>query len=97
MTLAELLKYQREKEDLLMREMAYKVDVDTAIISKIENGYRVPTKEQLKKYATALHIDYDKLLTLWISEKLYQEVKEEPKALDALKIVVKRIKRGKEE
>jgi len=92
MYLSELLKYHREKKELLMRELAYKVDVDTAIISKIEKGDRKPTKEQLQKYAIALDIDYKHLHTLWLSEKVYQEIKEEDTALEVLKVVAKRIK-----
>lgn len=92
MYLSELLKHHREKKALLMRELAYKVDVDTAVISKIEKGDRKPTKEQLHKYAIALDIDYTHLHLLWLSEKVYQEIKEEAIALDVLKVVAKRIK-----
>lgn len=92
MYLSELLKHHREKKALLMRELAYKVDVDTAVISKIEKGDRKPTKEQLHKYAIALGIDYAQLHLLWLSEKVYQEIKEEETALEVLKVVAKRIK-----
>lgn len=92
MYLAELLKHHREKKELLMRELAYKVDVDTAVISKIEKGDRKPTKEQLHKYAVALDIDYTYLHTLWLGEKVYQELKEEDNALEVLRLVTKRIK-----
>ncbi|GER58133.1 transcriptional regulator [Patiriisocius marinus] len=92
MQLSELLKQKREKKQLLMREVASLVDVDTAIISKIEKGDRRPTKEQLLKYATALDIDYNKLLTLWYSDKIYHEIKEESLALKILKVAEKRIK-----
>ncbi len=92
MYLAELLKHHREKKELLMRELAYKVDVDTAVISKIEKGDRKPTKEQLHKYAVALDIDHTYLHNLWLSEKVYQELKEEDNALEVLKLVTKRIK-----
>jgi len=95
MYLSELLKYHREKKELLMRELAYKVDVDTAVISKIEKGDRKPTKEQLHKYAIALDIDYTQLHLLWLSEKVYQEIKEEETALEVLKVVAKRIKEEK--
>lgn len=95
MYLSELLKHHREKKALLMRELAYKVDVDTAVISKIEKGDRKPTKEQLHKYAIALDIDYTHLHLLWLSEKVYQEIKEEAIALDVLKVVAKRIKEAR--
>ncbi|MCF1420832.1 helix-turn-helix domain-containing protein [Mangrovimonas futianensis] len=93
MKLSELLKSKRESKGLLLREVAYKVDVDTALISKIEKGDRKPTREQIEKLAFALDIDYNKLLTLWLSEKVYQDVQGEQVALDAIKLALKRIKK----
>jgi len=95
LSLGNYIKTNREKKKLLMRQLASLVDVDTSMISKIENGYRSPTKEQIVRIASVLEIDYEELLTLWLSEKLYQEVKGEPKALDVLKLVKKKIKESK--
>lgn len=92
MILSELIKSKRESKGLLLREVAYKVDVDTALISKIEKGDRKPTREQIEKLALALDIDYNKLLTLWLSEKIYEDVQGEQVALDAIKLALKRIK-----
>jgi len=87
MVLSELLKSKREKKGLLLREVASMIDVDTALISKIEKGDRKPTKEQLLKYANALEIDLQKLLILWHSEKIFQIVKDVDGALSILKSV----------
>ena len=92
MILSELIKFKREAKGMLHREVAYMVDVDTALISKIEKADRKPTKEQIEKLSLALDIEYKKLLTLWLSEKAYKEVEGEEMALDAIKLVVKRIK-----
>ncbi len=92
MILSELLKHKRETKGLLLREVAYKIDVDTALISKIEKGDRKPTREQIEKLSVALDIDYNKLLTLWLSEKVYEDVQGEDVALDAIKSALRRIK-----
>lgn len=92
MTLSELLKSKRETKSLLLREVASMIDADTALISKIEKGDRKPTREQIEKLALALDIDYNKLLTLWLSEKVYEDVQGEQVALDAIKLALKRIK-----
>jgi len=92
MILSELLKSKRESKGLLLRELAYKIDVDTALISKIEKGDRKPTREQIDKLAVALDIDYNKLLTLWLSEKVFHELKDENNAQEVLRLVEKRIK-----
>ena len=92
MILSELLKSKRETKNLLLREVASMIDADTALISKIEKGDRKPTREQIDKLAIALDIEQSKLLKLWLSEKIYEDVKGEEVAIDAIKIALKRIK-----
>lgn len=75
--LAQLLKLKRESKGLLLREVASEIEVDTALVSKIENNDRRPTKEQLKKLSKTLDIDFIKLLTMWHVEKIYEEIKDE--------------------
>jgi transcriptional regulator with XRE-family HTH domain len=93
--LSELLKSKRETKNLLLREVASMIEVDTALISKIEKGNRKPTREQIGKLAIALDIEHSKLLKLWLSEKVYEDVKGEYLAIDALKIALKRLKTEK--
>lgn len=96
MILSELIKFKREAKGMLLREVAYKVDVDTALISKIEKGDRKPTREQIEKLALALDIDYNKLLTLWLCEKVYEDVKGEELGINAVKLALKRLKTEEE-
>ncbi|MCL6218588.1 helix-turn-helix domain-containing protein [Zunongwangia pacifica] len=92
MTLSQLLKHKRETKGLLLREVASIVTVDTALISKLEKGDRKPTREQLKKLAIALEIEHVHLLKLWLSEKVYEGVKGEDVAVDAVELALKRLK-----
>tara|TARA_R110002073_G_scaffold165790_4_gene322471 strand:- start:798 stop:1088 length:291 start_codon:yes stop_codon:yes gene_type:complete len=92
MILSELLKNKREAQGLLLREVASMIDVDTALISKIEKGDRKPTREQIDKLAIALDIEHSKLLKLWLSEKVYEDVKGEDLAIEAIKLTLKRLK-----
>lgn len=91
--LSELLKTTRESKGLLLREVASMIEVDTALISKIEKGDRKPTREQIEKLAVALDIEYNQLLKIWLSEKVYEDVKGEPLAIEAIKLALKRIKK----
>lgn len=89
--LSKILKSKREEKGLLLREVASKIDVDTALVSKIENDDRRPTKEQLIKLSKALEIDIVTLSTLWYAEKIYEEIKDENNARDILKEIMKKV------
>jgi transcriptional regulator with XRE-family HTH domain len=69
MKLSELIKSKRETKNLLLREVASMIDVDTALISKIEKGDRKPTREQIEKLAVALDIEHNKRSKLLLNAK----------------------------
>jgi transcriptional regulator with XRE-family HTH domain len=69
MILSELLKSKRETKNLLLSEVASMIDVDTALISKIEKGDRKPTREQIEKLAVALDIEHNKRSKLLLNAK----------------------------
>ena len=51
------LKALRTKQGLLMRQVAAATDVDTSMISKFENGDRLPTRKQIEKLALILKVE----------------------------------------
>jgi transcriptional regulator with XRE-family HTH domain len=83
----------RTKQKLLLRQVASKLDVDTSIISKMERGERPIKKEQIVILAKILKVEKDELLTLWLSDQLYDLIKNEDNADEALKSVSKKIKK----
>jgi transcriptional regulator with XRE-family HTH domain len=91
-TVAGLLKDSRERKGMLLREVAAAIGADTALISKFEKGERRPTKEQIAKLAKSLRIDEKELYTLFLSERLVEELREEVYAEQALKLAQRRIK-----
>lgn len=70
MKISELLRIERENRNLLLREVASELEIDQALVSKIENGSRVPTKKQLIKLAQLYELDEVALLTKWLSQKI---------------------------
>ena len=72
MTFGQTLKKARESQGLLMRQVAAKLEVDTATISKIENGLRHATKKQVKALAHLLKIEHKELEASWMGNKIYQ-------------------------
>lgn len=77
----------REKERLLLKQVASNLETDTAHISKLERGKRKVKKEQVLKLARILNADLDELLTFWLAGQVYELVKNEKKAILALEIV----------
>ena len=65
------IRQMREAKGLLLRQIAASLEVDTATISKIENGLRYATKKQVEDFAKVLDTDYSKLEALWMGNKIY--------------------------
>ena len=93
--LGDKIRELRTKQNLLLRQVASKLDVDTSIISKMERGDRPIKKEQIAILADILKADKEELQTLWLSDQLYNVIEGQPMADEALKSVSKKIKKGK--
>ncbi len=66
----EILREKREEKGLLLRHVSAELDIDTAILSKIERSERKATKEQILKLAEILDLDKDNLLVHYLSERI---------------------------
>ncbi len=76
---------------MLLRQLAAMVDVDTAILSKIERGERKARREQIEKIANALELDNEYLLIEYLSENIAYEILDEKKAHDVLRVAESKI------
>lgn len=87
---------QRKKREkgLLLRHVSIQLDIDIAILSKIERGERKATREQITKLADILEIDKEFLLIQYLSEKIIYEIQDEYLGIQALKVAEKTIKYG---
>lgn len=94
-TTGQKLRELREKENLLLRQVAACLEMDTALLSKIERGVRHPNKEQVVALAKFYKIKSDDLLVTWLGEKLVSEVQHEYFALEAMQVAVESIKSKK--
>lgn len=82
-----LLKKAREQKGIKTRELAQMMQIDQALISKFENGTRKPTREQVKKLAQALSIDFDTLMIAWLKEKILYEIGSDDLSMRAMAMV----------
>jgi len=86
------IKALRESQNLLQRQIASILEIDTPMLSKIERGERKAKKEQVLKFAEIFKVDSDDLLTLWLANKVYDIVKDQDLALKAMEAVEEEIK-----
>ncbi|QQS51075.1 MAG: helix-turn-helix transcriptional regulator [Bacteroidota bacterium] len=91
-TLGQILKTKRETKGLLLRQVAAYLDIDQAILSKIEKGNRKPTKDNIYKLSEILEIDKENLMIQFLSEKIAYEIAGEDCASQALKVAEKKVK-----
>jgi ribosome-binding protein aMBF1 (putative translation factor) len=89
-----IIKEARETKGLLMRDVAQKLNIDAALISKWEKGTRKPTREQVIKLALLLGIDTEKLLVEWMSEVILYEIGNDDLALKAMKVAEEKVRYG---
>lgn len=94
MTVGEKIKSLREKKGLLQKELADHIDVKSAFMSKVENGTKQISKTHLHIISQLLDCDYKELETLWLADRVYQLLKDEQQAIEALKVAESTIKYG---
>ncbi|MCD4833648.1 MAG: helix-turn-helix domain-containing protein [Bacteroidales bacterium] len=83
-SLGEKIRALRESKNLLLRQVAAYLEIDTALISKMERGERRLTREQVIKLAIYYKVSDEELLTLWLSDKVLDTVKNDPFAMQGL-------------
>ena len=91
-TTGEILREEREKKGLLLRHISAQLDIDMAILSKIERGERKATREQINMLAEILGINKESLIVKYLSDNILYELKDEDLGIQALKVAEKTIK-----
>lgn len=90
-SLGDTIRKLREDKELPLRTVAAFLDIDQAILSKIERGQRKPSREQVVKLAEYFKVKENDLLIAWLSDKLVYEVENEDMALKALQVAEERV------
>jgi Fic family protein/plasmid maintenance system antidote protein VapI len=84
--LTNILKTERLKNQLLTREVASKLGIDQALVSKFENGSRLPTKKQVLQLAQLFNVEERELMVPWLANKVLQTLEYEDYAIEALQV-----------
>jgi transcriptional regulator with XRE-family HTH domain len=93
MQFGERIKELRESKELLQRQLAASLEIDTPMFSKIERGERRAKREQVFLLAELLEADVHDLLAVWLADQIYELVKEEEDAKEALQMVLNTVKK----
>jgi transcriptional regulator with XRE-family HTH domain len=91
-SLGDTIRKLRDQKELPLRIVAAYLDIDQAILSRIERGQRKPTREQVVKLAKYFKVNENDLLVAWLSDKLVYEVADEQNALKALQVAEEKVK-----
>jgi len=87
----ERIRTLREQQHLYLRQVAPLLEMDTAQLSKIEKGLRQLKREQIPIIAEILKASSDELMTLWLADQIYEVVKDEKMANQAMQVAEKKI------
>ena len=90
-SLGHTIRKLREGKELPLRTVSAYLNIDQAILSKIERGERRPTREQVVKLAAYYKVKESDLLVAWLSDKLVYEVEDEEIALKALQVAEEKV------
>ena len=85
------LRKLREENGLPLRKVAAIIDIDVAILSKMERGERRLNREVINKLANLYKYDVDNLMVLFLSEKVIYEIGNDDLALRVLQVAEEQI------
>lgn len=88
---AEKAKRLRKEKGVPLRVVAAWLNIDQAILSKIENGKRSATRKNVSRLAKYYKVNEEELVVSWLSDKLLYEVENEEFALKAIKVAEEKI------
>ena len=87
----DIIRKQREDKGLPLRTVAAYLDIDQAILSKIERGQRKINRDKVLKLATYFEAKVEPLLVSWLSDKLVYELEDEDLALKSLQLAEEKV------
>ena len=90
-SLGETIRKLRLEKELTLRTVAAYLDIDQAILRKIERGQRSASRKTVVKLAEYFNVKESDLLVAWLSDKLLNEVGDEDVALRALQVAEEKI------
>ncbi|MDD3772398.1 MAG: helix-turn-helix transcriptional regulator [Weeksellaceae bacterium] len=75
-TFGEYIRYHRNKNEMTLTQLAAKLDLDSANLSKIENGIRDFDEKRLEKLAEVFNLDFEMVRNEFITDRIGKQIYE---------------------
>ena len=89
-----ILKDIRETNNFSLQDVTRLTQINYTLLSRIETGKRLPTKEQIKRLAVFYKYDEKELITHLISDKIIYDIKDEEFGIEAMQLAERKIQYG---
>jgi predicted nucleotidyltransferase len=91
LSFGETIRKLRQEKKLPLRTVAAALEIDQAILSKLERGLRKSNRDFVLKLAAYFQVPKEDLLLAWLSDKVIYELENEEMALDVLQAAEDRV------
>lgn len=86
--IGEHIRTLREANHILLRQLAAKLDMDQAMLSKMERGERSFRREDIDALAKIFKQPKKDLLTMWLADKILKTTENQQYKKEALKLAI---------
>lgn len=86
--LGQKLKELREEHQFVQREVAAKLEIDTAYVSKMEKGEKQISRSWLPILAEMFYVNENDLTIEWLADRVNKVIKDEPLGLNAINFIL---------
>ena len=91
--LGQKIRETRQKQKVLLRQVAAHIEVDTSLMSKAERGERNLNKDQVVKLAKFLNSSEEDYICLWLCDRVLAAVANDPLATQGINTALSKIKK----
>jgi predicted nucleotidyltransferase len=81
----------RKDKRLSLKTVSAGTGIDPAVLSKMENGLRKASRDQVENLSVFFGVDLNDLLVIWLSDRLFNEIRNEENALDAIQVAEQKV------
>jgi len=89
--LGKRIKALRESKGITLADASKSIGCDSGLLSKMERGQRAIPKSTIENLSKFYKVEMEELNTLWLSDRIYSFVKDEPSAKEALVLAERQV------